>query len=37
MMQPGSGVKVGGEVTVELEFAGGRSLSARFPVRGPGG
>jgi copper(I)-binding protein len=37
MMQPGPGVKVGGEVTVELEFSGGRSLSARFPVRGPGG
>jgi len=37
LMRPGPGVKVGGEVTVLLEFSGGRSLSARFPVRGPGG
>ena len=37
MMRPGAAVKVGGEVTVELQFSGGRTLDARFPVRGPGG
>jgi hypothetical protein len=37
LMQPSAGVKVGGEVTVVLSFGGGRTLSARFPVRGPAG
>lgn len=37
MMRPSPKVKVGGEVTVELRFSGGRTLDARFPVRGPGG
>lgn len=37
LMRPGPNVKVGGEVTVELRFSGGRTLNARFPVRGPGG
>lgn len=37
LMDPRPGVKVGGEVGVVLEFAGGRNLDARFPVRGPGG
>ncbi len=37
LMHPKPGVKVGGEVTVALEFSGGRTLEARFPVRGPGG
>jgi copper(I)-binding protein len=37
MMRPSAKVKVGGEVTVELRFSGGRTLDARFPVRGPGG
>lgn len=37
LMQPGAGVKVGGEVTVVLTLSGGRTLSARFPVRGPAG
>lgn len=37
LMQPTAGVKVGGEVTVALTFSGGRTLSARFPVRGPAG
>ncbi|HUJ00002.1 MAG TPA: copper chaperone PCu(A)C [Usitatibacter sp.] len=37
MMRPGPAVKVGGEATVVLRFSGGRTLDARFPVRGPGG
>src|SRR5512142_2236205 len=37
LMHPKPGVKVGGEVTVVLPFSGGRTLDARFPVRGPGG
>jgi copper(I)-binding protein len=37
LMQPSAGVKVGGEATVVLSFGGGRTLSARFPVRGPAG
>lgn len=37
LMQPKPKVKVGGEVTVALRFSGGRTLDARFPVRGPGG
>ncbi|HXS51656.1 MAG TPA: copper chaperone PCu(A)C [Usitatibacter sp.] len=37
MMRPSPKVKVGGEVTIELRFSGGRTLDARFPVRGPGG
>lgn len=37
LMEPAPGVKVGGEVTIALRFAGGRTLDARFPVRGPGG
>ena len=37
LMRPNPKVKVGGEVTVALEFSGGRTLDARFPVRGPGG
>jgi copper(I)-binding protein len=37
MMRANPKVKVGGEVTVELRFSGGRTLDARFPVRGPGG
>ncbi len=37
LMHPKPGVKVGGEVTVVLQFSGGRTLDARFPVRGPGG
>ena len=37
LMHPKADVKVGGEVTVVLQFSGGRTLDARFPVRGPGG
>ncbi len=37
LMRPKPGVKVGGEATVVLQFSGGRTLDARFPVRGPGG
>ena len=37
LMHPKPGVKVGGEATVVLQFSGGRTLDARFPVRGPGG
>lgn len=37
LMRPKPTVKVGGEITVALRFSGGRTLDARFPVRGPGG
>ena len=37
LVEPARAVKAGGEVTVALRFSGGRTLDARFPVRGPGG
>jgi copper(I)-binding protein len=36
-MNPQSTVAVGGTVSVILKFADGRTISADFPVKGPGG
>ena len=36
-MQPLPALKVGASVMVTLTFAGGQTLSAPFPVKGPGG
>jgi periplasmic copper chaperone A len=36
-MSPGDAMKVGAKVPVTLKFAGGRSITAEFPVTGPNG
>jgi hypothetical protein len=36
-MQPQSVMKVGADVPVTLKFAGGKTIMAHFPVKGPAG
>ena len=36
-MQPQRSMKIGASVPVTLNFADGKSLTAQFPVKGPGG
>jgi copper(I)-binding protein len=36
-MQPQSSMQVGASVPVTLKFADGKTLTAQFPVKGPGG
>jgi copper(I)-binding protein len=36
-MKPQSSMKIGASVPVTLKFAGGKTLTASFPVKGPGG
>jgi periplasmic copper chaperone A len=36
-MSPGGAMKVGAKVPVTLNFAGGQSITAEFPVTGPNG
>jgi hypothetical protein len=36
-MEPQAGMKVGASVPVTLKFKGGESVTAQFPVKGPGG
>jgi periplasmic copper chaperone A len=36
-MQPQNSMKVGASVPVTLKFADGKTLTAQFPVKGPGG
>ena len=36
-MQPQNSMQIGAKVPVTLKFAGGKTLTAAFPVKGPGG
>jgi copper(I)-binding protein len=36
-MKPQSSMKIGASVPVTLKFADGKTLTASFPVKGPGG